>query len=357
MPERVLVAMSGGVDSSVAAARLVDAGYDVVGVTLHLWEGPEEGAPSRCCAPEDVRDARRVADHLRFPHYAFDRRSLFRSTVVDPFVDAYLQGRTPSPCATCNRMIKFPALLELARWMDASWVATGHYARVITTPDGHRRIARGVDHDKDQSYFLYALHAEALNKLLLPLGSDSKAVVRKEALDRGLVGADKGESQDLCFVADGSYASFVEQRAGDRLRPGWIVDTSGRRLTPHSGVHRYTIGQRKGLGVATGRPVFVSSIDGATGTVTVEEAGASRVAELIVKEPVVVPAWKLPGKALVQVRYRHEGQSATLSMHHDSLRIAFDTPVRAASAGQVAVAYEGDVVVAGGAITEVVRRA
>ena len=355
MNERVLVAMSGGVDSSVAAARLLDAGHDVVGVTLHLWESPDDGAPSRCCAPEDVRDARRVADQLGFPHYALDRRELFTRMIVDPFVDAYLEGKTPSPCATCNRTIKLPALLRLARLMDARWVATGHYARIVTSVSGPLRVARGTDPDKDQSYFLYALDQDSLQRLLLPLGTDSKASVRAEALSRGLVGAAKGESQDLCFVSEGGYIPFIEQRAQGRMTPGWILDRDGKRLARHEGVHRFTLGQRKGLGVATGQPVFVSDIDATSGDVTVDAAASTCIAEVFVDQPSICPGLQLPAQAVVQVRYRHAGARATLTWSETSLRITFDAPVRAASIGQVAVAYDHDAIVAGGTITRVVR--
>jgi len=350
---RVVVAMSGGVDSSVAAARLVDQGFQVIGVTLHLWENANPAMQSRCCAPEDVRDARRVADQLGFPHYSLDRRELFTHEIVDPFVDAYLSGRTPSPCATCNQRIKIPALLRFAQMIGATAVATGHYARVVQGPDGPR-VARGTDRHKDQSYFLSMLDVPTLHMLRLPLGSDTKDKVREEAARRGLVGAGKGESQDLCFVPDGSYARFVEERAGDRVRPGWVVDGSGRRLGPHEGIHRFTLGQRKGLGVAAGRPVFVTRIDAEQALVVVEDEGAGRVEAVTIAEPTIAAGVALPLRATLQVRYRDAGASVLLERDDGgAVRAVFDVPIRAASPGQLAVAYVDDEVVAGGTITGV----
>jgi tRNA-uridine 2-sulfurtransferase len=353
MPSRIVVAMSGGVDSSVAAARLVDEGHEVVGITLHLWDDPDPAAQSRCCAPEDIRDARRVADQLGFPHYSLDRKDVFAREIVEPFVDAYLSGRTPSPCATCNQVIKIPALLRAARLMGAEAIATGHYARVVQHAQG-LRIARGVDRTKDQSYFLCALDQGTLSKLRLPLGDETKERVRREALARGLVGAHKGESQDLCFVQDGGYVRFVEDRGRARLRPGRILDADGRELGAHEGIHRFTLGQRKGLGVAAGRPVFVSRIDADSGDVVVDDEAAILVHRIVVADPVVAVGVSLPVQALVQVRYRHAGAPATLSRAEDgALVVSFERPVRAASPGQFAVAYMDDEVVAGGIISSV----
>src|SRR3954471_9666894 len=244
--------MSGGVDSSVAAARLQDPGYAVIGVPLHLWDYPDDGSVrGRCCAPEDQHDARRVADHLGIPHYTFDRRELFREHVIDPFLDAYLGGETPSPCVSCNRSVKLRELFPLAERLGAAFVATGHYARVVHE-EGGARLYRGRDRGKDQSYFLHMLAREELARLLLPLGDATKEEVRAEALARRLPGATKGESQELCFVPAGRYDAFVAERAQGRLRPGPIVDPEGREVGAHGGVHAFTLGQRKGLGVALG---------------------------------------------------------------------------------------------------------
>ncbi len=355
---RVIVAMSGGVDSSVAALRLVRAGYDVLGVTLHLWDYPEEvaDAKARCCAPEDQHDARRVADALDIPHYVFDRRELFREQVVAPFVDAYLAGRTPSPCNDCNRTVKLTELFHLADKLGARFVATGHYARILEDSQGHKRIARGRDAQKDQSYFLHATPRDQVERLLFPLGEASKAEVREEAVAAKLVGATKGESQELCFIGagDGAYAAFVERESNGRVRPGPIVDESGRVIAQHGGVHRFTIGQRKGLGVATGKPTFVARIEGDTGVVHVATGERLHGREAVLEDLVLGEGVSLPlERASVRVRYRHEGAAARLEAHPLGARIVFDEPTRALTPGQTAVIYEGDCVLGGGRIAEV----
>ena len=372
--ERIIVAMSGGGDSAVAAARLHDAGHEVVGVTLHLWDYPaDDGAKAhgRCCAPEDQYDARRTADAIGFAHYTFDRRELFAETVVRPFVDAYVAGETPSPCTACNRGVKLAELFAIADRLGASQVATGHYAR--TTRDdqtGAPRLAAGADATKDQSYFLYATPATWIERLVFPLGDAMKVDVRAEAVARGLPGATKGESQELCFVGAGAgaYAQFVEERAKGRLRPGPIVDEGGRVVGEHGGVHRFTVGQRKGLGVALGRPVFVSRIDPEEATVHLAGGGepslSSSRAELA--DVVLAEGVYLPRRARVRVRYRHDGAPAEVTrIAHDSSKrhahdpdqagwkalVSFDEPVRAATKGQVAVLYdERERVLGGGRI-------
>lgn len=359
---RVLIAMSGGVDSSLAAARLLDSGYDVVGVTLHLWDYPEDATEKgRCCAPEDQHDARRAADHLNIPHYTFDRRELFREHVVDPFVDAYLEGRTPSPCVACNRSVKLRELLPLADRLGATAVATGHYARVVHE-DGFARLYRGVDPVKDQSYFLHMLRQDELARLILPLGESTKSEVRAEALARGLPGAMKGESQELCFVPRGRYDALVSERAGDRVRPGRVVDDEGRELASHGGVHHFTIGQRKGLGVALGKPAFVVGIDAATATVSLGDVDALHAAGARCDEGFFSDDVTFPLEATVRVRSHHDGALATLDRAVDeATRKAFVTarfaePVRAVSPGQVLVAYRGDRVLGGATIVEAIHR-
>ncbi|MCL2723016.1 MAG: tRNA 2-thiouridine(34) synthase MnmA [Polyangiaceae bacterium] len=350
---RVLVAMSGGVDSAVAAARLVDQGYDVVGVTFHLWDYPEDGdakAHGRCCAPEDQYDAQRTADAIGIPHFTFDRRALFQRIVVDPFIDAYLAGDTPSPCTACNRGVKLGELVALADRLGASHVATGHYARLGRTSDGSPCLLEGVDRDKDQSYFLYATPRAKLERLVFPLGSSTKSEVRAEAVTRRLPGANKGESQELCFVGQGAgaYASFVSERAPDRLRPGPIVNADGRVVGAHNGIHHFTVGQRKGLGVALGKPAFVTSIDADTATVRLGDA--SELAKLMarVEDVVLAPGVSLPFNARVRVRYRHEGARARVEADERGAVIAFARPVRAVSRGQIAVFYDKERVLGGG---------
>ncbi len=348
--------MSGGVDSSVAAARLFDEGYDVVGCTLHLWDYPEAGPGShaRCCAPEDQYDARRVADALGFPHFTFDRRELFAKNVVAPFVEAYVAGETPSPCTACNRTVKLGELFAIATRLGAEKIATGHYARV----DDEGRLYCGRDASKDQSYFLYATPPPLLRRMMFPLGESTKGDVRAEAVARKLPGATKGESQELCFVGEGAgaYARFVEDRAKERLRPGPIVDETGRVVGRHGGVHKFTVGQRKGLGVALAapgggdpQPAFVTRIDASEATVHVgskRDFGATR-AEL--RDLVLAPDVTLPREALARVRYRHRGVQA--EARGSELRF-LENP-GAVSPGQVAVLYDGDRVLGGGVIASV----
>lgn len=350
---RVVIAMSGGVDSSVAAARLVDQGHDVVGVTLHLWDYPDDGSErGRCCAPEDQHDARRVADALGIAHFTFDRRDLFQQHVVGPFVDAYLSGETPSPCIACNRSVKLRELFPLAERLGARLVATGHYARVIEE-GGRARLYRGKDPQKDQSYFLHMLREDELRRVAFPLGESTKAEVRAEALARKLPGATKGESQELCFVPAGRYASFVEERAKDRIRPGPVLGPDGRVVGEHAGVHTFTIGQRKGLGVALGKPMFVASIEGATVRIGGEEdilAAAARIEDAAWSDDVTFPV-----EATVRVRSRHEGEKAVIERDGAGFVARFLAPVRAVSPGQVAVAYAEDRVLGGGRIARAVR--
>jgi len=342
--------MSGGVDSSVAAAWLVDRGYDVVGVTLHLWDYPDDGSVrGRCCAPEDQHDARRVADHLGIPHYAFDRRDLFAREVVEPFVDAYLAGATPSPCVACNRAVKMSELFALADRFGASKVATGHYARTVEN-GGRIELHRARDREKDQSYFLHTLSQDKLARLEFPLGDANKADVRAAALERGLPGATKGESQELCFVPTGRYDAFVERRAGERTRPGSLVDQQGRVVGTHQGVHRFTVGQRKGLGVALGTPAFVVGIDADEAVVRLGRAEDLMHVGARLRDARFFDDVALPVRGTVKVRYRHDAVPATLVRDADGVTISFDHPVRAVSKGQAAVAYAGDRVLGGGTI-------
>jgi len=353
---RVLVAMSGGVDSSVAAARLFDAGYDVVGCTLHLWDYPEAGPGShaRCCAPEDQYDARRVADALGFPHFTFDRRALFAKNVVEPFVEAYVAGETPSPCTACNRTVKLAELFDIADKLGAETVATGHYARV----EGGALLC-GRDATKDQSYFLYATPPSMLRRMTFPLGESTKEEVRAEAVARALPGAGKGESQELCFVGEGAgaYARFVEERAKARLRPGPIVDDSGRVVGRHGGVHRFTVGQRKGVGVALGEPAFVTRIDAREATVHVGTKASFRATSATLRDVVLAPGVELPREAVARVRYRHAGVLARLARREATAELRFLDSPGAVSPGQVAVLYDGERVLGGGVIDRVASEA
>ncbi len=356
--QRVIVAMSGGVDSSVAAAWLVDRGYDVVGVTLHLWDYPDDGSVrGRCCAPEDQHDARRVADHLGIAHYSFDRRDLFAREVVTPFVEAYLSGSTPSPCVACNRAVKMSELFALADRLGAEKVATGHYARTVWNRN-RAELHRARDASKDQSYFLHTLSQDQLARLEFPLGETTKADVRADAVSRGLPGATKGESQELCFVPSGRYDVFVEERAGGKIRPGPVVDAAGEVVGAHRGVHRFTVGQRKGLGVALGSPAFVVAIEPDTATVRLGGSDELLHVGARLRGARFFDDVALPVRAEVKVRYRHEGAPALIVRDADgAVSVAFEQPVRAIAQGQVAVAYAGDRVLGGGTIERAVRYA
>jgi tRNA-uridine 2-sulfurtransferase len=353
VPERVVIAMSGGVDSAVAAARLVDGGFEAVGVTLHLWDYPDDAPEkTRCCAPEDAHDARLVADHLGIAHYTFDRRELFAEEVVAPFVRGYLDGQTPSPCVACNRSVKMRELFALAARLGAARVATGHYARVERQGDAFR-LLRGRDEKKDQSYFLHMLDSAELGRLVLPLGHATKDEVRAEALARKLPGAEKGESQELCFVPAGDYAGFVATRADGRIRPGAIVDGEGRELARHDGIHRFTVGQRRGLGVALGRPAFVTRIDAERGAVVVGDRDEALAHGAELEGGVWADDVAFPLRAAVRVRSHHRPVGATFD--DGGRRVRFHEPVVAVAPGQYAVAYAGERVLGGAVIVRALR--
>src|SRR5262245_47931483 len=264
---RIVVAMSGGVDSSVAAALLAEQGHDVIGLSMQLYS-QHGGNFGSCCTLDDLHDARRVASRLGFPHYILNLEERFQETVISNFVHEYASGRTPLPCAHCNSDLKFSTLLERARGFGSDQVATGHYARIDRSTDGRWLLKRSLDREKDQSYFLFSLTQEQLAGAVFPVGSLSKPAVRAEARRLGLAVADKADSQEICFVPDGDYAAFVATRT-PQTRGGSIVDEHGQALGAHGGVHRFTIGQRKGLGIATGTPLYVVKIDADSGDVTV----------------------------------------------------------------------------------------
>jgi tRNA-specific 2-thiouridylase len=346
--ERVVVAMSGGVDSSVAAALLVEQGFEVIGVTLRLV-----GDASRCCSLEDAEDARRVAENLGIRFYVADYSDAFRREVMEPFADSYLAGRTPIPCVGCNQRFKFRHLLQRAGALGAAAVATGHYARIARDPvSGALSLLRGADARKDQSYFLFDLRPEQLAQIRFPVGALDKDAVRERARALGLGTADKPESQELCFVPDGNTAAAVE-----RLRPerapgsGEIVDELGRVLGRHDGIHHFTVGQRRGLAIALGERLYVKSIDAARNRVTVARAEAlgARGAEVSGVSWIAGAAPADAVRAEVRVRYRHGGVKATIAPRADGgALVHFDEPVSAVTPGQAAVFYDGDAVLGGG---------
>jgi tRNA-specific 2-thiouridylase len=344
----VVVGMSGGVDSSVAAALLVDRGYQVIGVTMNL-----AGSGDRCSSRQNADDARRVAQQLGIPFHVADYRDRFREEVIEPFADAYLSGRTPSPCIVCNQRFKFHRLLERGRELGASAVATGHYARIESEAStGERRLLRAWDSRKDQSYFLHRLGPEQLRHALFPLGSLTKSEVREKARALGLPTAEKLESQEICFVPDGDYWRAVEEIvAGGMPAEGEIVDREGTVLGRHAGVHRFTVGQRRGLGVGGRRRLYVSEVDAKRNRIVVgdenqlfcESARIEDVSWVSGRPP------SSPLRALVQVRYRHAGAPARLVLHaKGALRAHFDAPIRAVAPGQAAVFYDGEAVLGGG---------
>ena len=352
MSERVVVALSGGVDSSVAAAMLAGEGRDVVGVTLAL-----AGDASRCCSLDDAEDARRVAERLGVRFYVANYRDRFRQEVIEAFADDYLAGRTPIPCVACNQRFKFHHLMERAEALGARRVATGHYARVDSGgEDGRFRLLRGVDPAKDQSYYLFDLSQGQLSRIEFPLGALTKPEVRERARELGLRTAEKPESQEICFVPDGDYAKVVEQLRPDALPgEGEIVDESGGVLGRHAGIHHFTVGQRRGLRLSSDRKLYVKRIDASRNRVVVSDAEGLGAAGARL-ERVSWIAGEAPAGAVhasVQVRYRHEGAPAKIVPDGDTgARVAFDEPVRAVAPGQAAVFYDGDVVLGGGWIAE-----
>jgi tRNA-specific 2-thiouridylase len=344
---RVVVAMSGGVDSSVAASLVVERGDEAIGVTMNL-----AGSSSRCCSLDDADDARRVADRLGMRFYVANYRERFQREVIDEFASAYLAGRTPIPCVACNQRFKFEYLLERARVFGAASVASGHYARVDRDPDsGLRRLRRAVDRQKDQTYFLFGLSQAQLEAVEFPLGEMTKGEVRERARTLGLATAEKPESQEICFVPDGDYARVVERVRPDALPgDGDIVDGEGRVVGRHRGIHHYTVGQRRGLGIAAGERIYVTALDAARNRVVVgdERALEAPVARV---ERVSWIAGEAPPQgtcAQVRIRHQHAGAHAQLEPGEHATLVRFDSPVRAVAPGQAAVFYDGDVVLGGG---------
>ena len=338
--------MSGGVDSSVAAALLVEQGYEVIGITMRLWTEarPEDyTGRSQCCAIEDIGDARRVAQRLGIPHYTLNLERPFRKFVVDQFIDEYANGRTPNPCLNCNTFIKFDAFLERARALGADWIATGHYARTTVGEDDRPQLLRGLDRDKDQSYFLYTLTPEALAMTKFPVGDLQKADVRAVAARHQLAVAEKPESADICFVPGGDYRAIVASKVADR--PGLMLDTEGRELGRHRGVQHFTIGQRKGLEIGGGgERRFVTGIDPATNVVTIGSPDDLLVDRIDLSDV----RWLTQPTERVEVQLRY--RSAPLSARLRGETLTLDEPARAVAPGQAAVFYDGDRVLGGGTV-------
>jgi len=350
---RVLCGMSGGVDSSATAALLLERGYDVVGVTLKLW--PQDcvsRAEDKCCGPQAVADARAVCHKLGIPFYLIDEAEEFQSRVIHYFAEEYKAGRTPNPCVMCNQHLKFGSLLDRANRLGASFIATGHFARLEKDPDtGRTLLRRGRDQRKDQSYFLFSLRQEQLSRALFPLGEMTKSDTRDTARHCGLKTADKAESMEICFVPDKDYGGFLQKSGLVQQHRGEIVDTEGRVLGHHDGVEFYTIGQRKGLGIASASPLFVLALDAETNRVIVGGDVSLDRSEFTVHQcnwiPFDNPSDRL--EVVAKIRYNHPGTPATVYPLPDrTARVELQTPQRAITPGQAAVFYQEDLVVGGG---------
>ncbi len=356
---RVVVAMSGGVDSSVVAALLHEQGYDVIGVTLQLYDhGAAIEKKGACCAGQDIYDARRVAEERGFPHYVLNYESNFKQAVIDDFVETYMQGQTPIPCVTCNQTVKFRDLLKVARDLGADCMATGHYVQRIVNPDtGQAELRRAVDTSKDQSYFLFATTQEQLDFLRFPLGGWTKDVTRGHAERLGLVTANKPDSQDICFVPNGDYAAVVKKIAPHAGQPGQIVHVDGRVIGAHDGIINYTIGQRKGLGIGGGvsegnTPLYVVGIDAATATVQVGPKEALARTQVMVGKGSWLCPTDMPRDIVVKLRSASAPVPAQVTWDADgSAVIALTTAQYGVAPGQAAVCYADDRVLGGGWIS------
>jgi tRNA-specific 2-thiouridylase len=351
---KVVVAMSGGVDSSVAAALLKQQGYDVTGMMLRLWSEPGKEDSNRCCTPDSMAQARRVAAKLDIPFYVVDAKDVFHKTIIPYFLDGYARGETPNPCLVCNRLIRWEFLLNHALALGADFMSTGHYVRKQTTPDGRQLLLKGVDPAKDQSYVLHVMSQEKLARALFPVGDFPKSEIRKIAESFDLSVAKRPDSQDLCFLAGEDYRTFLKRNAQEMLIPGYIVSRTGNVLGQHSGLANYTIGQRKGLGLATPEPLYVLGKDSETNTLVVGRADELGSIELIA----INVNWtcgitpKEPFSAMVKTRYTAKAAMAMVSPSEDAtrVRVRFESPQRDLTPGQAAVFYDGEIVIGGGLI-------
>ena len=351
MSKRVIVGMSGGVDSAVAALLLKEAGYEVIGVTLRTWESGEDGEKSRCCEIDDARD---TARQLGIAYHVFNCLSDFRRHVVSPFVDAYLHGLTPNPCVNCNRFVKWERMMYYANILGADSIATGHYASVVRLGNGRYTLQKADYAQKDQTYMLWRLTQEQLSRTLMPLGRLTKQEVRSIAEQAGLPVADKPDSQEICFVPDGSYADFIAAQA-EHYKPdeGNFVDEQGKFLGRHKGVIHYTVGQRKGLGIALGEPIYVSEIRADANEVVLGKAECLLKDEIFCRElnflSITDLPWEKSIRANIKIRYHDGGCNGTITRTGvDTVRISFDGKVRAPAPGQSAVFYDASGCILGG---------
>ena len=354
--DRVVIAMSGGVDSSVAAGLVADQGFDAVGIAMRLYSTPQEQYSKSCCSPDDLFDARMVADSLGIPFYVANYEREFEETVIDYFVAEYERGRTPNPCVACNNHLKFDILLRRSLALGSSYLATGHYARIDRSGDVPL-LRKGLDESKDQSYFLFGLPREALGRILFPLGEMTKDEVRDRARAMQLETADKPESQEICFVTGRSYREFVEERLSkSQTVPGKFMHENGEHLGDHDGIHRFTIGQRKGLGIGYSEPLYVKAIRPSDGTVVLGPKSSLSARGFVAESCNWLSFERPPGplECEVKIRYRSTAVPALVTVGADAgtAFVEFEEPQRAVTPGQAAVFYRGDEVLGGGAIEE-----
>lgn len=347
--KKVLVAMSGGVDSSVAAYLLKKQGYETVGMTMCFGIESENSSARRCCGVQAINDARQVCSVLSIPHYVSDYAKPLKEKVIDRFIKSYLNGKTPNPCMDCNRYLKFDMLMDYAMHLGFDYFATGHYAKILKTGAGYV-LAKAKDLKKDQSYFLYVIKRECLPRIKLPLGEYEKADIREIAQDAGLQVAQKEESQDICFL-DNNYRDFIKTSKSAQMLPGQIIDRKGNVMGEHQGVANYTIGQRKGLGISYAEPLFVTDIDAARNLVTIGTKDELKAGGLILKD-INLLVDEMPKKTNVKIRYQSKEIPCSIKMLKNSARVIFDEPHDSVSPGQSAVFYAQDIVLGGGTISK-----
>ncbi|MCX7922899.1 MAG: tRNA 2-thiouridine(34) synthase MnmA [Clostridia bacterium] len=355
--KKVMLGMSGGVDSSVAAAILLDKGYDVIGVTMQIWPDMDEDIKKTeggCCSLSAVDDARRVATRLGIPYYVLNFKEVFQDKVIDYFKEEYFKGRTPNPCIACNRYVKFEAMLNKAASMGIDYVATGHYA-IIEYDENRKRylLKKSITDRKDQTYALYNLTQEQLSRTLMPVGDFTKERVREIAKEIGLSVATKPDSQEICFVDDNDYGRFIAENTDRDILPGNFVDTKGKVLGRHKGIVHYTVGQRKGLGIALGKPMFVVEIDVEKNRVVLGDATEVFSDSLIASDMNYISIEKLEGEMRVKAKIRYSAKEADATVYpidNGQVKVVFDSPQRAITPGQAVVFYDGDIVVGGGTI-------
>lgn len=354
---RALIAMSGGVDSSVAAALMIEKGYECIGATMKLYDNGENASDKPSGSADDIADAKAVADRLNMPHYVLDFQDDFKCKVMNRFVESYLKGITPNPCIECNRHLKFKQLYNKAKELDCDVIVTGHYARIEQDADSGRYVLKkAVDISKDQSYVLYNLTQEQLAHTVFPLGEYTKEEIRSIAEEKGFINARKHDSQDICFIPDGNYKRFIEEYANKTCPEGDFVDVKGNVLGTHTGICNYTIGQRKGLGISSTAPLYVKDIDVANNKVVLSDNDSLFSNELVandfnwvsIPKPENTDGIRVDGK----IRYRHNPESAVCIDEGDKVRVIFDKPQRAITCGQAVVLYDGDAVIGGGTIIE-----